>query len=77
MPVAIKYRPGFQFLLLSNSNLSVFDVHGMEAGLTGPDFGFALYSSCENRLGVCDINYPGRRSLNTIHFGRVAMVVAA
>ena len=76
MVVVIKYRPGFQFPLLSNSNPSVFDDHGMEAGLTGPDFGFALYSSCENQLGVCDINYPACRSLNTIHFGRVAMVVA-
>ena len=76
LPVAIDYRSGIQFLLLSVSNPSVFDDHGMEAGLTGPDFGFALYSSCENQLGVCDINYPACRSLNTIHFGRVAMVVA-
>ena len=40
MPVAIKYRPGFKFLLLLNSNLSVFDDHGMEAGLIGSDFQF-------------------------------------
>ena len=25
---------------------------------------------------MCDINYPDRRTLNTIHFGSVAMVVA-
>ena len=38
--VAIKYRPGSQFLLLLNSNLSVFDVHGMEDGQIGAIFRF-------------------------------------
>ena len=44
MVVAIKYRPGFQFLLLLNSNLSVFDVHGMEDGQIGAIFSVSLYT---------------------------------
>ena len=44
MPDAIDYRPGFQFLLLLNSNLSVFDVHGMADGQIGSDFQFRFRS---------------------------------
>ena len=44
MPVAIKSRPGFQFLLLLNSNLSVFDVHGMADGQIGARFSVSLYT---------------------------------
>ena len=40
MLVAIDYRSGFHFLLLLNSNLSVFDVHGMADGQIGSDFQF-------------------------------------
>ena len=60
LPVAIDYRSGIQFLLLSVSNLSVFDDHGMEAGSRPRHGGRAVHPPAPSKTKNPKAAHPRR-----------------